>query len=346
MIAPGLQQVEIPKSPAHRRLELEVFRESGFATCAILPQAAGLTPEYGHRVKKLARDADIVILSHPYLYDAVQEAGNGRVVVYDAHNVEIDLHRQILPDSLSYLLADIGRVEAAACQRSRLIATCCAEDAGRLACLYNVAADKFVTVPNGADVGAIPFVSSGRRRLLKSAENATEPRAVYMGSNFPPNIEGAEQVLALAEELPAVRFVLLGGLCTAFAVRRLPDNVALLGAVTEQEKRRVFGLADVALNPVRAGSGTSLKMLEYMAAGLPVVTTRLGARGLDGKDGQHFLVGEGADMAAGIGALLSNPAMAASLAEQAYLLVKARFDWRQIAAGFADRLAAACDRRF
>ena len=43
--------------------------------------------------------------------------------------------------------------------------------------------------------------------------------------------------------------------------------------------------ADVAVNPMLTGSGTNLKMLDYMAAGIPVITTRVGARGLDIPDG-------------------------------------------------------------
>lgn len=339
-LAPGLQQIEIPKSPAHRRLELELFRENGFAGCAILPKAASLTPEFGQAVKKQAHDADIVILSHPYLYKTVQELGDDRAVVYDAHNVEVDLHRQILPTGQSALLEDIRRAEGAACGRSRLIATCCQEDAGRLACLYNVAADRFVTVPNGADVETIPFASYEQRQLDKAARNMTQPRAVFAGSKFLPNIQAAAQVVETAEILPGVMFLLMGSLCEAFYGRRLPDNVALLGVVGEQEKRRVFGLADVALNPVQSGSGTNLKMPEYMAAGLPVITTPLGARGIGGIDGHHYLVRECAAMADSIAGLLTNPSLAARLAEQAYLLVKERFDWRRIAAGFVDRLLA------
>ncbi len=340
-LAPGLQQIQIPKSYPHCRLEDEVFRETGFVTCAITPTAASLTPEYGQVVKEQLKTADIVILSHPYLYKETQELGADRMIVYDAHNVESELHRQILPARLSYLLADIEQSEKAACEQSRLIATCSREDAGKLAGLYNISPGKFIVVPNGADVAAIPFVSYDQRQRLKAAQNMSQPCAVYTGSNFPPNIRAAEQVIGLAKALPGVRFLLIGSLCEAFASRKQPDNIVLLGVVSEEEKYRIFSLADVALNPVQAGSGTNLKMLEYMAAGLPVITTYLGSRGIGGNDGVHYLVSECAAMADCIGMLLNNPSLAASLAHQAYILTKAKFDWRQIAASFVDALSTA-----
>ncbi len=340
-LAPGLQQIQIPKSYPHCRLEYESFRKTGFVTCAITPSAASLTPEYGHVVKEQLKDADIVVLSHPYLYKETRELGADRIIVYDAHNVEVDLHRQILPAAMSYLLADIEQAEKAACEQSRLIATCSTEDAGKLASLYNISPGKFIVVPNGADVTAIPFVSYEERQSLKSSENMTQPCAVYTGSNFPPNIKAAQQVVELAKALPDVKFLLIGSLCEALTSRNLPDNVALLGVVSEQEKYRVFSLADVAINPVQSGSGTNLKMLEYMAAGLPVITTYLGSRGIGGNDGTHYLVSECAAMTDCISNLLNNPSLAASLARQAYILTKSKFDWRQIAANFVNALSTA-----
>lgn len=339
-LAPGLQQLQIPKSYPHCRLEYEFFRKTGLATCAFLPKAAGLTPEYGHVVKEQCKDAGIVILSHPYLYKETQILGADRIIVYDAHNVESELHRQILPADLSHLLADIEQAEKAACEQSRLIATCSPEDAGKLASLYNISPGKFIVVPNGADVAEIPFVSYEERQRHKLARNMTQPCAVYAGSKFPPNIQAAEQVTEIAKALPGVKFLLIGSLCEAFAGRNLPDNIALLGVVSEQEKHRVFSIADVALNPVQSGSGTNLKMLEYMAAGLPVITTPLGSRGIGGNDGTHFLVSECPAMADCIGKLLNNPSLAAGLAHQAYTLIKSRFDWKLIAADFVDALFA------
>jgi glycosyltransferase involved in cell wall biosynthesis len=74
--------------------------------------------------------------------------------------------------------------------------------------------------------------------------------------------------------------------------------------------------ADVFVNPVRHGAGVNIKMVEAMAAGLPVVTTPVGARGLHWLDGEHLVVAEGVtgfrDAVAG---LLDDPARRSALAK-------------------------------
>ena len=94
----------------------------------------------------------------------------------------------------------------------------------------------------------------------------------------------------------------------------------------------------MALNPVRSGSGTNLKMHEYMAAGLPVVTTPFGARGICENADSYFVISDYPAMPVRIRDLLNNPSLAADLADKAYGLVKSRFDWHQIAAGYVHRL--------
>lgn len=73
--------------------------------------------------------------------------------------------------------------------------------------------------------------------------------------------------------------------------------------------------ADVFVNPVRNGAGINIKMIEAMAAGLPVVTTSVGARGLHWRDGEHLLVADGpAAFSAAVRALLDDPPRRAALA--------------------------------
>jgi glycosyltransferase involved in cell wall biosynthesis len=63
--------------------------------------------------------------------------------------------------------------------------------------------------------------------------------------------------------------------------REFPDNVHLFGVLEEDEKFELYKLADYAINPIFSGAGINVKMLEYMAAGLPIISTAFGARGID-----------------------------------------------------------------
>jgi len=85
--------------------------------------------------------------------------------------------------------------------------------------------------------------------------------------------------------------------------------------------------ADVFVNPVRHGAGINIKMIEAMAAGLPVVSTSVGARGLHWRDGEHLLVADDpAAFRAAVRTLLDDPARRAELAEAGRRFVTAELD--------------------
>ncbi len=84
----------------------------------------------------------------------------------------------------------------------------------------------------------------------------------------------------------------------------------------------------VAVAPLLAGSGTRLKILEAWAAGLPVVSTPLGAEGLGARDGEHLLLAQGASaFAAAVDRLLACSDLRRSLASGGRLLLEKEFTW-------------------
>src|SRR5690606_3517555 len=112
--------------------------------------------------------------------------------------------------------------------------------------------------------------------------------AVFFGSWHPPNLDAAELVIEIAPEVPHVLFLLCGRHGEHFAGRTTPLNVVFPGSISERAKSALLDSADVALNPMRTGSGTNLKLIEYLTAGVPVVSTPFGARGVDVVDGVHL----------------------------------------------------------
>lgn len=84
--------------------------------------------------------------------------------------------------------------------------------------------------------------------------------------------------------------------------------------------------ADIAVIPIRAGGGTRIKMLEAFAHGVPVVSSRLGAEGIDASDGVHLLLAENAEsFARACANLLDNKDLARGLAARARHLVETRY---------------------
>jgi glycosyltransferase involved in cell wall biosynthesis len=84
----------------------------------------------------------------------------------------------------------------------------------------------------------------------------------------------------------------------------------------------------VAVVPLRAGSGTRLKILEAMALGRPVVSTSVGCEGLDVEHERHLLVADDAEaFARQTARLLADGALYRRLADEGRRLVEARYDW-------------------
>jgi glycosyltransferase involved in cell wall biosynthesis len=86
----------------------------------------------------------------------------------------------------------------------------------------------------------------------------------------------------------------------------------------------------VAVAPVLAGSGTRLKILEAWAAGLPVVSTTIGAEGLGARAGEQILLADEAGTFAGeVTRLLACRSMRAQLGMAGRLLLEQEFTWEK-----------------
>ncbi|MBP1928318.1 glycosyltransferase involved in cell wall biosynthesis [Methanolinea mesophila] len=107
-------------------------------------------------------------------------------------------------------------------------------------------------------------------------------------------------------------------------------NVLLLGQLSEERKLELFHLTGIALNPMTTGSGTNIKVLGYLAAGLPTITTPKGARGLDLVDRHHALICDLNDFPEKIHELLNDPGLVEILRENGRILVEREYDWNTI----------------
>jgi glycosyltransferase involved in cell wall biosynthesis len=345
-IAPAVREIRVPKSARHHDQEARLMAEVGGIPVGDVGLGCFVddTPEYGRALARSIETATLVVASHPYTLAALRAVLGGRPLVYEAHNVEYLLKRAVLAHAGprgAELVERVRALEAEACLASRLIVCCSAEDRDDLRALYGVAPDRVVIAPNGVDTGAIAFTPPAERKRLKTQIGlGGAPIGLFVGSWHPPNLEAANALFGIAETMPWMRFLLAGSQCLPLTDRPRPANAGLLGVVDEDTLAVLLSVADVALNPMLTGSGSNLKVATYLAAGAPVVTTPVGARGYDLVDGEHAVVGAVKDFPDGIARILNDEALAGRLAARGRRLVEARHDWAAIASGVLAALRA------
>lgn len=340
-IAPGVREVRIPLSREHERREHEMQAQVGTpVTDVMMPRLHSLTPRLREVLEREAQGAAAVIACHPYLQPALE--GLGVPFWYEAQDLEITLKTELfreLPRGTE-LIAAVREVEAATVRDARVILCASPDDGAALMELYGAQAGRIVEAPNGTDASRIAFTSREERAALKERLGiGGAPVAFFLGSGHWPNIEAVKRILELASEQPEVTFAVMGSVCYAFDPRMLPPNVMFLGEVDMITRNLCLEAFDVALNPMENGTGTNLKMLDFFSAGMPVITTGKGSRGLRLGGERYCLVREIEDFGEAIREVLGAGAEeAARRALAARELVEREFDWGAIGARVKKRL--------
>jgi glycosyltransferase involved in cell wall biosynthesis len=198
---------------------------------------------------------------------------------------------------------------------------------GRLAPRASVLA-----VPNGVDT---EYFSAFSMQGVSSSPCA--PVILFAGTlAYAPN-EGAlcwfiDKVWpVLSEQLPSLRFLIVG---EGPIPERLQCYASLPGVefhVSVPDMRPYLQTAQVAVVPIRTGSGTRLKILEALAARVPVVSTTLGAEGLAVTSGTDILLADDVpSFAQAVTSVLTQPDLGCSMSAAGYNLVLHRYDWQGV----------------
>ena len=337
-VATGLREIRVPKSDLHHRKDSEGEAQ---AQTPVYDITSGLyiddTPEYADTLRRECIGAYAAIACHPYFAPLISLVYDGPLW-YEAQDVEIDIKEALLsrPFALRKSFIDFTRkAEAHACKHASRIWTCSDADGVRIQEIFPDAVGKVRTVPNCTDVESFQFRTPAERKTLQGQllGRSDLTIALFLGSGHQPNIEAVQAIMKAAHQSPDIVFAIIGSVCYAFDPIQKPSNVWFLGLLSETERRVVMDLADVALNPLLQGSGTSLKMLDYMACGLPIISTEIGARGLGLANGVSYFQCHSDRLAALFPLTKAFVERSESASRAARALVERNFAWSSIAFG-------------
>ncbi|MEM1179387.1 MAG: glycosyltransferase family 4 protein [Acidobacteriota bacterium] len=347
-VADGLIETRVPRSEAHQAEENKIATRVGgipigdIAATELWP----LTPAYRAALARAAEGASALVACHPYPLPVIQQVLVDQELWYEAQDVEIDLKERLLHGvaGARELLDGVETIEASCCELAARILVCTREDGQRLAQRYDFDPAALQVVPNGVNCAEVEYVGPRlRRRKIEKirAHDATSPprlwrhpdrlTTLFLGSWHGPNLDAVEALLRLAPTCPEMDFIIAGSVGLPFAGRVFPENVKVLGIVSDEVKRELLAVCDLALNPVVWGSGSNLKVLEYGAAGIPVLSTPFGLRGIDLEPGLDAFVAPVSAFGDALCDLRMRPDLRAKAARRARRSVESRYDWRRIA---------------
>ena len=168
-------------------------------------------------------------------------------------------------------------------------------------------------------------------RPLGRVDVGVPPVILFQGTlNYQPNVDAAAWLVddiapRIRQRIPNAQVRLVGQ--TVPRVDRMdhPPAVAVTGRIPDMAPE--LERADIAVVPLLVGSGTRLKILESFGHRIPVVSTTIGADGLDVENGVHLLLADdAAAFAAACHRLLTEPDLRVRMADAAEALFLERYE--------------------
>ena len=260
-------------------------------------------------------------------------------VVIDQHNVEYDLIRRMAARSHWSLRKVYNTIEAVKYRREEMRALAAAT--GVLATSERDARLMRDSVPslrprvvvNGVDTAF--FQNPGRTPRPNTL--------VFVGAtHYFPNEDGIHFYMRdihpkVQAAVPDITVTFVGGRPPGAVRDYASEQVVVTGFV--DDVRPYMHAASVFIVPLRMGGGTRFKVVEALAAEVPVVSTRLGSEGIPVENGREVMLADRPDaFADAVVRILREPELAASLRTAGRELVRQRFDWQVIGGQLEEEL--------
>lgn len=249
----------------------------------------------------LRKNARFIIAEHCYMTPLPIKYSDR--FIHSSQNNETKLKSSLLewhPQKRN-LLADVERVERDAVEKAGASIAVSDDDA------YSLLENKrtsgpMLVVRNGSQLPV--EISESVLNDVKSKIISTS--AVFLGSAHMPNVDAVNYLIKnIVPKCPSVQFHIIGSVCNSINSTP-PKNVVLWGIVDEETKCAILQQSMFAINPVNTGSGSNVKLADFFANGLFVVSTNFGIRGYPDNILRHIELAEVEDFSEVINTVIKN----------------------------------------
>jgi glycosyltransferase involved in cell wall biosynthesis len=316
-----------------------------FLPTSHLTKAYSLISHFPRIVREIKRiDADYVILEgaawvgyYLLLYWFLKFRLVRSTIIYHSHNVEYLLRKEKSTVFTSWLTKF---AEKTIMKNVDVPTAVSQKDVEGFEKLYNL---KPVILPNGVDVEKFEKIPESKIAEIKEKYHlpTNEKLVLFMGvTDYKPNKEAIEFLMndvfpLIHEKFTNCKLVIIGG-----KIDYEKEWLINPGSIPFEDVPSFVKCCDICVSPIFSGSGTRLKILEYMAASKPVISTTKGAEGLGATDKKDILIANSSNtFVEAMHTLLSDGVTAAELAEKGKALVVQKFDWKKVFQDFNTYLA-------
>lgn len=236
--------------------------------------------KFDEYMREYGREFDAVIVSRPDVaakYIPLVKASSGARVIYYGH----DLHFERMQGEAALngmvgagAIATMERLERRIWQSSDVVLYPSEDEAAKVR----------KRIPNVDSRAIVPYAYE---RIVRDAELSGRNGLVFVaGFGHPPNVDAAQWLVRdimpkVWAALPDTRLTLIGSNPTPEVKDLACDHVVVTGYVTDPQLEREYAHARAAVVPLRYGAGVKGKVVEALREGVPLVTTAVGAQGLD-----------------------------------------------------------------
>ena len=195
----------------------------------------------------------------------------------------------------------------------------------------------------GCQITVVPTGVDRQKFNVAPASSTRPPRVVFTGSmDWEPNIDAVDYFCSqiwprICNEFPDAIFQIVGRSPFAKVQRLASESIQVTGTVPSVAE--YLEKASVVVVPLRIGGGTRLKIFEAMAMGKALVSTSIGAEGLEVESGRDLLLADDAPSFADAVILLLRDAALRRRLEQAAVRLAAQFDWSHVVKQFDEVLS-------
>lgn len=294
------------------------------------------------KIQKILLSSDLIILSEldSYLILSrwIEKKKIKAKILLDAHNIDHLRFKSEIYSNIKFfkILANIytnklKKIEISAVKNVNYIICCSLIDKVFFK-KYIKKKDNIFYVPNGVNID---------KSIKKNKSFSLNKSILFMGQlSYGPNIDALKYYIneihpQIKKEIQNIELIIIGK-GENYWLKKCAEKdkyIKVLGFVPDVSS--YINKSTVCICPVRYGSGTRLKILEYMSAFKPVVSTSKGAEGIITKSKKNILIANNSkEFSSSVIQLLNNAKLASTIGNNGYKLVRENYNWKVIQSNF------------